>query len=330
MGRTTWIQGQFPDSGRALMTVYVAERLPHFPEALSYTVISDRTSVTQVEGHGIPEAFNLAQTEQDAQFTITMPDGRDTTVPIQILAPMRMHLHGDTEFAAAGAWVSLLARSRELVEKVAGEVGGQGYPVDLATTAELPGVLARVERHVGPVDVLVNNAVLGEVRPFVDQSADSVTDHVNVNLLAPMQLSKLVLPGMLQRSTGGLITISSLSSEISIRNMTAYTATKAGLTAFALNLQRELSRAPVRTMLVVLGEVQTDMVTQGREDPVLAAIADRLGSMGSMTPDRVAHDIVTGYQRGRTTHVLPPAARPIFEYRQLPNRIFDVLTRSVS
>jgi hypothetical protein len=103
MGRTTWIQGQFPDSGRAFMTVFVAERLPHYPEALSYTVISDRTSVTQVQAHGIPEAFNLTQTEHDADFVITMPDGRETTVHTQILAPMRMHLHGDTEFALGTA-----------------------------------------------------------------------------------------------------------------------------------------------------------------------------------------------------------------------------------
>jgi NAD(P)-dependent dehydrogenase (short-subunit alcohol dehydrogenase family) len=54
--------------------------------------------------------------------------------------------------------------------------------------------------------------------------------------------------------------------------------------AFALTLQRELAHTPVRTLLVVLGEVRTQMVERGRDDPVLAAIADRIGAMGSMEP----------------------------------------------
>jgi hypothetical protein len=103
MGHTTWIHAQFPDSGRAFMTVFVAERLPHYPKPLSFTVITDRGSVTTAEAHGIPEAFNLVQAETDADFTIVMPGGRPTTVRTEVLAPMRMHLHGDTEFALGTA-----------------------------------------------------------------------------------------------------------------------------------------------------------------------------------------------------------------------------------
>ena len=99
MGRTTWIHAQFPNSGRSFMTVYVAERPPHIPDPLHYTVISDRDSVTNVEVRELPEAFNLTQCEQDAEFVIVTPDGSESRVRTQVLAPMRMFLVGDREFA---------------------------------------------------------------------------------------------------------------------------------------------------------------------------------------------------------------------------------------
>lgn len=233
------------------------------------------------------------------------------------------------EFARHQAQVTLVARSRPGVEQLAAEIDGHPFPADLAQTGELDGLVKRIEHSVGPIDLLVNNAALGQVAEFLEQPPHSVTEHVNTNLLAPMQLCKLVLPGMVERGRGGVVTISSLSSEISIRNMSSYAATKAGLTAFGLNLQRELRRTPIRTLLVLLGEVRTDMVTEGRNDPVLAAIADRIGSLGSMTPERVARDVVAAVQRGRRTLVLPPPARAMFELRQLPNRAFDLVTRSI-
>jgi uncharacterized protein len=233
------------------------------------------------------------------------------------------------EFAAEGARVTLLARSQAAIDELAREIGGHAISADLAEPGELPATVKQIEHQGGPIDVLVNNAALGHVAEFINQSPESVTAHVHTNLLAPMQLCKVVLPGMLDRGHGSLVTISSLSSEISIRNMSSYVATKAGLTAFTLNLQRELRRAPIHTMLVVLGEVDTDMVAEGRNDPVLATIADRIGSMGSMTPEHVAHKVVIGYRSGRSTLVLPPTARPLFELRQLPNRIFDVVTRNI-
>jgi short-subunit dehydrogenase len=233
------------------------------------------------------------------------------------------------EFAGRGASVSLVARSRSLLEPLAAEIGGQAFPIDLAVPDRVGALVGEIEDAAGPIDVLVNNAALGRVIEFVHQSADDVTEHVHTNLLAPMLLCKAVLPAMLTRGHGHLITISSLSSEISIRNMSSYVATKAGLTSFALNLQRELRRTPVETMLVILGEVDTDMVAAGRNDPVLAAIADRLGSMGSMTPEGVAREIVDAYRRQRTTVVLPRPARPLFDLRQIPNRLFDLATRSI-
>jgi short-subunit dehydrogenase len=233
------------------------------------------------------------------------------------------------EFADRGARLTLLARSEGDVKAVAAEVDGAPLPVDLSAPAELHGLVDRIEELSGPVDLLVHNAALGEVAEFRLQAPGSVAAHVNTNLLAPMEVCHQYLPRALARGAGGIVTISSLSSEISIRNMASYVGTKAGLTSFTLTLQRELRATPVRTLLVILGEERTQMVETGRNDQVLAAIADRIGSMGSMEPEFVARNVVTAVERDKRTLVLPRAAWPLFGLRQLPNRLFDLAIRGI-
>jgi short-subunit dehydrogenase len=234
------------------------------------------------------------------------------------------------ECAAQGARVTVVARSEAPLRAVASDIGALAVPLDLADPDAVDGLIARVEHDRGPVDLLISNAAIAHVAEFIRAPREDIAQHVNINLLAPMLLCHQVLPLMLERGHGGIITISSLSSEISVRNLSSYTATKAGVTSFMLNLQRELRRAPIRTLLVILGEVETQMVEQGRTDPVLEAIADRLGRLGSMSSERVARDTLRAYEAGRSNLVLPRAAWPLFALRQLPNRLSDLAMRGIA
>jgi hypothetical protein len=99
MRATTWIHGQFPQSGRSFMTVYVGDH-PDYPAALSFTVMSDGESVSHVGAEDVPEAQSLIEAEQDAEFSIVMEDGSKSPVRVEVLAPLRMWLIGDSEFAA--------------------------------------------------------------------------------------------------------------------------------------------------------------------------------------------------------------------------------------
>jgi uncharacterized protein len=225
--------------------------------------------------------------------------------------------------SAAGTNLTLLDRA-DLGELTHG-LGARGVRVDLSRPAELEGLIARIEAEGGPIDLLINNAGLAHVAPFVDQKSGGICDQIHTNLLAPLELTHQVLPGMLGRGTGGIVMVSSLASEISIRNSSTYVATKAGLSAFTLNLQRELARTPIRTMLMILGEVDSPMGAAVRRDPTLAAMANRLGKLGPpLEPDRIARDCIKAFRDGKQALVLPPAARPLFELRQLPNRVTDL------
>jgi hypothetical protein len=98
MGATTWIHGQFLESGRSFMAIYVGDH-PDYPDPISFTILSDGESVQRVGAADMPVGTNLFNAAEDTEFRIVMPDGSFSTPRVEVLAPMRMCLIGDTQFA---------------------------------------------------------------------------------------------------------------------------------------------------------------------------------------------------------------------------------------
>ena len=132
-------------------------------------------------------------------------------------------------FVAEGAHVIGVARNAELLGKVMADIGGTAVPTDLADTAQVDGLIERIERDHGPVDILVNNAGLDMAGALVDTSAEDVRTIHQVNLVTPIELCRQVLPGMLRRGRGHLVNVSSLAGVAAFSGMTSYASTKAGL-----------------------------------------------------------------------------------------------------
>jgi short-subunit dehydrogenase len=227
--------------------------------------------------------------------------------------------------AARGARLTLLARSELPLKALAEEVGGYAVPIDLAAPDALDGIVDRIEAAAGPVSAVVNNAAYAQAGEFVSRSAVEARAHILTNLVAPMELYRQVLPRMLERGSGNLMSVSSVAGELSTRNTTCYSASKAGLNQLTINLRRELKRTPVVVSLAVLSSVATDMLTEGRRDPVLAAVDERLKLMGALAPDAVALALADALARDRETLVLPKVVAPMYHLRQVPNRITDLL-----
>jgi short-subunit dehydrogenase len=227
--------------------------------------------------------------------------------------------------SARGARLTLLARSELPLKALADEVGGHAVPVDLSCPDQLDGIIERIEDAVGPIDALVNNAAYAQSGEFVARTAVEARTHILCNLLAPMELYRQVLPRMIDRGRGNLMSVSSVAGELSTRNTACYSASKAGLNQLTLNLRRELRRTPIVVSLAVLSAVATDMLTEGRRDPVLAAVERRLKLMGALDPDSVAVALADGLRRDRETLVMPKAVAPMYHLRQVPNRFADLL-----
>src|SRR5690606_3758048 len=100
-------------------------------------------------------------------------------------------------FADRGSHVVLVARSEAPLRALAAELAGTAVVADLADPGQLRGLVARAEAAAGaPVDVLVNNAGLVEVGPLAAATAESLADQIAVDLVAPAELIRQVLPGM--------------------------------------------------------------------------------------------------------------------------------------
>lgn len=186
------------------------------------------------------------------------------------------------ELARRGATVVLAARrAGELSSRAQAirEAGGQALaiPTDVADPSQVRSLVKRTLTSCGRVDVLVNNAGAGWLRPLAASPADEIIGLVEVNLLGAMLLTRAVLPSMLERRHGAVVTVGSLSGRVAMEPL--YSAGKYGLRGFSLALRRQLAGTGVSVSLVSPGNINTAMtrhVAARMPEPELVAttIAD--------------------------------------------------------
>jgi short-subunit dehydrogenase len=149
---------------------------------------------------------------------------------------------------ARGATVVASGRREDALESLRDELGDRIEPLvaDLSAHADV----AALSQRAGRVDVLVANAALpgsGRLDSFSPEEVDRALD---VNLRAPIQLARALVPAMVERGEGQLVFVSSLNGKIPAAGTSVYTATKYGLRGFAASLRAELSCAGVGTTAV--------------------------------------------------------------------------------
>jgi NADP-dependent 3-hydroxy acid dehydrogenase YdfG len=166
------------------------------------------------------------------------------------------------ELARRGARVVLAARRADELEAQVQAIrrgGGEAMaiPTDVADSNQVSLLVERTVASFGRVDVLVNNAGAGWLRPLASSSPDEVARLLEVNLLAAMLLTRAVLPGMLERHHGAIISVGSLSGRVAMEPV--YSATKYGLRGFSLALRRQVVGSGVSVSLVSPGNIETAM-----------------------------------------------------------------------
>jgi NAD(P)-dependent dehydrogenase (short-subunit alcohol dehydrogenase family) len=161
-------------------------------------------------------------------------------------------------FAAAGARVVLLARDGAAVASLASEIGpaARGIGCDVADFDQL----ARVVEDIGAVDVLINNAaVLGPMGPMATSDPADWARTIEINLTGAYHGMRAVLPGMVARGGGTIITVSSGAAHHAIDGWSAYCASKAGVAMLTESLHLEYAGHGIRAMGISPGTVATDM-----------------------------------------------------------------------
>jgi len=176
------------------------------------------------------------------------------------------------ELARRGATVILAARRADMLKaqvRSIREAGGQAIaiPADVADPSDVTMLADRAMAVCGRVDVLVNNAGAFWSTALASSSPGQITDLAQVNLLGAMLLTRAVLPGMLARRHGAIISVGSLSGRMAMEPL--YSATKYGLRGFSLALRRQLAGTGVSVSLVSPGKIDTAMTqAQGVTGPL--------------------------------------------------------------
>lgn len=163
-------------------------------------------------------------------------------------------------FARDGHRMALLARPSADLTSLASRLDALAVECDLADEHQIRAALERVDRSLGPVDVLVNNAGIVHRHDVVGHPTADWDRVMAVNLRAPFLLARGVLPGMLARRSGRILNISSISATSGTPGLAAYCASKAGLLGFTRALSQEVKAAGVVVVAVAPGSVDTDML----------------------------------------------------------------------
>ena len=207
----------------------------------------------------------------------------------------------------------LTGRNAEALERLAAELVSPGRRVetvvaDLATDAGLDAVSARAEAF--GVDLLIANAGVGPFGDFLQASEASLRATVSVNVMAPVVLSRRLLPGMLRRADSegrraGLIIVSSNAAFVPVPRLAAYAASKAFDLSLAEALAAELDGAPVDVLALCPTATRTKFAARsgfgggdlpGSEDPadVAAAALSALGRVRTLVRGPLSGLLLSG------------------------------------
>ena len=165
-------------------------------------------------------------------------------------------------FAAAGANVVLLARDRDAIATLAGEIGptALAVPCDVTRFWEVETALAAAVRTFGRLDVLVSNAgVIAPIAPIGTADPDVWGQAIDINLKGVFHGARAAVPLMLAQGGGTLITVSSGAAVNALEGWSAYCASKAGAKMFTACLHTELGAQGIRALGLSPGTVATDM-----------------------------------------------------------------------
>ena len=169
-------------------------------------------------------------------------------------------------YGTTGAKVVCTARREEHLNKLVEEIkaaGGTAIAIvkDIAARGAAKELISEVESKLGPVDVVVANAGITRLSPLINEDEDiDVWWRVHeVNVRAPVALTRAVLPSMIERKTGTIITVSSNVATMALPCMAAYTSSKAAISKFHESITPELEGTGVTTFAVNPGMVKSEL-----------------------------------------------------------------------
>ena len=228
---------------------------------------------------------------------------------------------------AEGARLVLTGRSNERLERVASEISPAEttvIPADLCDPGSLDRLCEEVGRQFDRIDVLINNAGVGLYASSHDSSPDTVRRLFELNLIAPVELTRRLSPSIPRG--GAIANISSIAGKVPLPWLTLYSASKFALNAFSDGLRMELGKRGIAVLCVCPGYVDTPF----RENVLQGKIPEKVAGQSRfmITADECAKAILDGLRKGKRTVVTPRIGWLLVGLaRVFPHLLYDRMAR---
>jgi NADP-dependent 3-hydroxy acid dehydrogenase YdfG len=206
-------------------------------------------------------------------------------------------------FAAQGARVAIGDLDAALAEQAAAQVGGGaiGLPLDVTDRASMDAFVAAAEAQLGPLEVLVNNAGIMPIGPFLEESDATARGQFAVNVDGVLHGMKAALPGMLARGRGHVVNVASAAGKAGFPGAASYCGTKHAVVGITEAVRLELRGRGVDFSLVMPAIVNTEL-TSG---------VDSARGIKNVEPEDVAAAVVESIQSGRFDVYVPKVLGPL-------------------
>lgn len=222
-------------------------------------------------------------------------------------------------FADCKARQALVAHpggSLEELQKTVEKRGGEAavFVCDLRDAAQRKQLLQEVRQRFGSIDILINNAGVEFTSSYHEMSEENIYHTLRVNLEAPMILTRLVLPEMLERKRGHIVNISSLAGKSGPAFQEPYAATKAGLIAFTSSLRATYRRLGVSASVIVPGFVEAGIYAKLKARSGCSAPA----LLGASPPRKIPAAVLRAIQNDLPEVIVNPLpVRPLLAFMAL-------------
>lgn len=211
--------------------------------------------------------------------------------------------------AKEGATVLGVSRSQTGLEQICTEVdelGGKGIsiPFDISKLEKLPILVEKIHHLAGSVDIVINNAAIERFRPFQNYTFEDIQSILTLNLHAPMELTRLLLPDMIGHNQGHIVNISSGAGKKAAPFNSIYSASKAGLIAWSEAIRQELADTNIGVSVICPGCTNAGMF--------LALDAPAPKGANVAEPTEVADAVIQAIQQNQKEVILDSFTIKIF------------------
>ncbi len=202
------------------------------------------------------------------------------------------------QLATRGARLALLGRNTEALKILSQEINSSGgssicLPVDLLNSDRRTATIEQAVKALGGVDILINGAGVQSFNSFHSEEPEMLEQIVQLNMLAPMLITRQLLPTMMEQGHGHIVNIGSTFGSIAFAWFTAYSASKFGLRGFSEALRRELDDSGIEVTYIAPRAVKTKMNSDATYRMAAAV------KMNMDEPAWVAERIIASIESGR-------------------------------